>query len=284
MASKSFLFVVSLLSASVAFAAMGSNKLPEPKMSIKNFEINEVYKTASAAYKCIGDTTYGDSVSVYTEVSANIQWPQKLGELNITSLQDSLMSQVFSSPEKTIDESIRKYISQPISYSDKGLMAVDKVPELGDLSRSYFRHVDLKTVGFCENFIVYKTFYSDYTGGAHGSHSTFFVNYDLKNNKVLNYDDIFMAGSQDSLLTIIKQALCDQYYAKNLDALAEVSGIFTGDIFVTHNVYLTGYNIVFYFNPYEIGPWCIGDVEVKIPVAQLSDYLKPDVRGLYSFL
>ncbi len=281
MSSKSLLLIAASISASFAFQLFAKALVPEPKAVINNFAINEVYKTASASYKCIGDTTYGDSVSVYTEVSASIEWPEKLGDLNIKNMQDSLMARVFPSPEASIDENIRKYISQPIFYSGDRLMAVDKVPEIGDLTRSYFKHVDVKAVGFCENFIVYKTFYSDYTGGAHGSHNTLFLNYDLKNNKILNYDDIFIAGSQDSLLSVVKQALCDQYYAKDLTALEEASGIFTKDIFVTHNVYLTGYNVVFFYNPYEIGPWSIGDIEVKVPIYQISDYLKPEVKALY---
>ena len=73
------------------------------------------------------------------------------------------------------------------------------------------------------------------------------------------------------------------YYADSLTELAEKSGIFTDRIFLTHNVYLTGNNIVFYYNPYDIAPWAVGPIEVVVPYYNLEQYLTDEAQDLFKY-
>ena len=58
-----------------------------------------------------------------------------------------------------------------------------------------------------------------------------FINYDPRNNRTLDFDQIFRPESADSLLSFVKEKLCRQYYVESIDKLAEVSGIFVSHLF-----------------------------------------------------
>ena len=45
--------------------------------------------------------------------------------------------------------------------------------------------------------------------------------------------------------------------------------------------YLDDYDIVLYFNPYEIGPWTIGTVVVPVPFYMIEDIVVPRSSDFY---
>lgn len=254
-----------------------SNETPE----ICNFAIGETFKTAAACYRCVGDTTFGADTEVFSARSVSIQWPEKFGNNDLKGLQDSLLASVFDSRPAPIDKAIGYFITHPMGYGDYTLEKVDSMPEASASVRVLTQDIRCHTVGFCERYIVYKIEEQGYMGGAHSSYGARFVNYDVKRNNVLDFDEIFTAGNEAILLDVLKASLCDLFYAGSLSELAEKSGIFTDQIFLTHNVYLTGNNIVFYYNPYDIAPWAVGPIEVPIPVYNLDQYLTDEARDLF---
>ncbi|MGN1246409.1 MAG: RsiV family protein [Muribaculaceae bacterium] len=283
--TMSLLGIIALLSASACAntAAKGdaTSDSATAQGAINNFIINETFKTASATYRCDGDTTFGADVAVYTTRSVSVQWPENFGATDISCLHDSLLSAVFDSKPAEIDAAIGEYLAHPIGFGDYKLSRVDSLPA-GDYDtvRELWQKVRCHTVGFCESYIVYKIEHSEYQGGAHPSYSANFLNYDIAHNNVLDFNEIFMPGNDEIILDVVKASLCDQYYATSLDELAEKSGIFIDQIFLTHNVYLTDDSIVFYYNPYDIAPWAVGAVEVEVPRFNLDQYLTPAVREL----
>ena len=249
--------------------------------AIKNFAINETFKTASASYLCEDDTTFGDDVAVYTTRTVSVQWPERFGDNDLSCLHDSLLSAVFDSKPAEIDAAIGDYLTHPIGFGDHKLARVDSLPDVGyDRMRELWQKVSCHTVGFCESYIVYKIEHSEYRGGAHPTYTVSFLNYDITGNNVLDFNEIIQPGNDEIVLDVIKASLCDQYYATSLDELAQKSGIFTDQIFLTHNVYLTDSSIVFYYNPYDIAPWAVGPVVVEVPTYNLDQYLTPTVRSI----
>lgn len=260
---------------------------PSPKNNsennvIKNFEVAQVFKEATKKYKFLGmDSIYGDSVSVYSMVSATIQWPTKLGSHDLKNLQDSLLSYTFVSPKSTIDSTLIDYVNKPEGFGDYKFEEVDSIPE-GINVRQLTKNVDATIIGFNEKLIVYSIRFDSYSGGAHPNYSVQFLNYDIAKNKVLSYKDIFLPGTEDKILEIIKKQLMDQYFAKTMKELETNSGIFVNEIYVSKNLYFTGTNIVFYYNPYDISPWYVGSIEVKISIWSLSDLLTPEAKDIFS--
>ena len=248
---------------------------------ISNFEIYEEFKTASAAYLCKGDTTFGKSVKVYTTASISVQWPRRFGDSDVKSLQDTILAHSFVTPKASIDSCIVDFISRPIGYGEYALEKVDFEPVFDENTRVLSTNTSVKSVGFCEKYVVFKVEHDEYRGGAHPSYFASFINYDLKNKRVANFNSLFKDNCDAELLEILKQSLISNYFCANLDEVAEKSGIFINDLFVSHEIYLTGDEVVFFYNPYEIGPWAIGTVEIPVPVATLSECLSDYGKQLY---
>lgn len=248
---------------------------------INNFEIYEEFKTASAAYLCKDDTTFGADTKVYTTASITVQWPRRFGDSDVKSLQDTILAHTFVTPKASVDSCIVDFISRPIGFGEYALEKVDFEPVFDETTRVLSTNTSVKSVGFCEKYVVFKVEHDEYRGGNHPSYFASFINYDLKNKRVVNFNSLFKDNSDDQLLEILKQALISNYFCTNLEEVAEKSGIFISDLFVSHEVYLTGDEIVFFFNPYEIGPWVIGTVEIPVPVVTLADCLSDYGKQLY---
>lgn len=248
-------------------------------LGIENFEVNQVFKTAQSVYHILDKDAEQDT---YTMASVALQWPMRFGTNDLSALQDSLLMLTFGETGAP-DDVINNYLAHPQGYGDKVL---DLLPEgeqaIPDDALMLTSTVSVSSVGFCERYIVYKVDNYEFGGGAHANFYSHFLNYDIKDNKVLNFADIFAAGAEEKLLTIITNRLKGNYFAETLEELAEKSGIFTDQIFVSRNVYLTGDSIVFHYNPYDIAPWSEGIITVKIPVYDLTDLLTPAARDLYN--
>ncbi len=248
---------------------------------ICNYGIYEEFKTGTSAYYCEDDSTFGDSVKVYTTASISVQWPRRFGDADVSALQDTILAHTFVTPKSSVDSCIVDFLSHPLGYGDGKLVKVDEVPYADENNRVLSTNISVKTIGFCEKYVVFKIEHDEYAGGAHPNYFASFVNYDLKNKRVLTYATLFKENSEEGLLPILQQALTQNYYCQTLEELAEKSGIFVDDLFVSHEVYLTGDEVVFFYNPYDIGPWAIGTVEVPVAVSNLSEYLSDYGKALY---
>ena len=112
-----------------------------------------------------------------------------------------------------------------------------------------------------------------YEGGAHPLYFTTFVNYDIKNGRVACLDDLFKPGTDAEVVYAIKANLYGRYRAANDAELAEYSGINVEELHVSPTFYIVDGYVVFHYNPYEVGPWVIGEIEVPVPVYQLDGLL-----------
>ncbi len=246
---------------------------------VENFSVNQVFKTAQSVFHILDQN---DTIDTYTMASVALQWPVQFGDNDITALQDSLLSLTFGQTG-TPDEVINEYISHPQGYGDKVLDLIEELPaDLGSNALVLSNTVSVSSVGFCERYIVYKVDNYEYSGGAHPNLYSHFLNYDIKNNRVLDFNDIFVENSEEALRDLITLHLLGNYFAESLEELAEKSGIYTDQIFVSRNVFLIGDSIIFHYNPYDIAPWSEGIISVKIPVYELRRLLTPEVRELYN--
>lgn len=280
------LVAIMLLGASVASCDKPkSNALADSESAssgdISNYAVYEEYKTASASYLCDGDTTFGKDATVYTTASISIQWPRRLGDSDVKALQDTIIAHTFTSPKASIDSCIVDFLSKPLGYGESVLKRVKDVPAASENVRVLSNNISVKSVGFCEKYVVFKVEHDQYSGGAHPNYFASFVNYDLRNKRVLTYANIFKPGSDEALLPILQNALKANYYTETLEEVEQKAGIFVNDLFVSHEVYLTGEEVVFFYNPYDIGPWAIGTVEIPVQVTDLADCMSDYGKALY---
>lgn len=112
-----------------------------------------------------------------------------------------------------------------------------------------------------------------YLGGAHPSYYTEGINFDAATGELLSLKDIVndYSGFSAAAVSYILDYLSDSVYADGLypdyedmipDSVENISWYFSAD------------GLVFVYNTYEIAPYAAGTIEIPLPLAEFSGYLK----------
>lgn len=120
-----------------------------------------------------------------------------------------------------------------------------------------------------DTILVYTIAYASYTGGAHGIYGQSVHNYSIANGYEFTLSDLFDEEQLYRLKEIVRSKLYDEFGATSDEELAE-QGFFPEYIDATDNFALTGDGIVFYYNPYDIGCYALGAIEVPVGREELE--------------
>lgn len=118
-----------------------------------------------------------------------------------------------------------------------------------------------------DTLAVYTIIRTSYTGGAHGMHSIDYYNYSLRDGHQVKLGEILSDGEKMLMDSLIHHKLYKQYEVKDSEGLADV-GFFPESINVPSNFAISDEGITFYYNPYDIGCYALGAVEVKVSKAE----------------
>ncbi len=113
-----------------------------------------------------------------------------------------------------------------------------------------------------------------FTGGAHGITNNAYDIIDLKNGRVLTYNDIFIKGADSALSALLTHKMLKKYKTKD-EADLKTLGFFVNKISPNQNVYVTGNGIGFKYASYEIAPYSYGMPEVFLPFNECKDLIQP---------
>jgi hypothetical protein len=158
-----------------------------------------------------------------------------------------------------------------------------KVKEMDTLIKHYedFLKAESEVIGFATNWeiqasadvaysknglMTYELAVYSYTGGAHGNSNISFRNYDIISGKRLGLNDIFND-------TIQLQKIMNEQFNSTMSEEIK-SEISVDEIPLTNNICFDNDTLEFYFNAYEIGPYSMGPVSLKILNKDLSSILK----------
>ena len=274
---------VCLMAAIMLISCGGKNGNTSLPGEISDFEVEETFKSVSRSYRCEGDINDYDNVkTLYTTAAASIQWPETFGNVDISAIQDSIISMAFGTKSHDIDKAMNEYVEHPEGYDIYKLTPVDALPTASDSVMIYSQATAVSIVSLTETMTVIKGETTSYTGGAHDSYASRYLTFALSSGKarVIGLSDLFEAGSEAKLLNAIKSSLMAKY---NVDTVKELDnvGVFSENLFVTDNIYIDGYNIVFHYNPYEIGPWAMGVIDVEVPYYTVAELLTPMGQDIF---
>ena len=126
--------------------------------------------------------------------------------------------------------------------------------------------------------LAFNTYY--YTGGAHGITLTKTLNYNLESPIKINLQDIFKPGFD--YVNFISAYCIDDIISQmsDLGFNPDISWISSGaspDEEKFQNFLLSEDFLIIIFNPYEVGPYIIGTVYVKIPIDAFRDNINTDI-------
>ncbi|MCM1336204.1 MAG: DUF3298 and DUF4163 domain-containing protein [Candidatus Amulumruptor caecigallinarius] len=247
---------------------------------VESFEIREELKTASRSFLM----QYANGDSAYLTLSATVQWPVKLGDANLIALQDTLIASINNRSPYSIDEAMGAFVSDYNAIFDEPMpglkaTAVDTVPPMTETVFSLESSVTARVTELTEQTVTYQITDYSFTGGAHPNTVVTPLTYDLKNGKVLTFDGLFTAGADATLLPLIEDALASQYGVSSPKELARI-GFFTDQLTVSKQVFVADGQLVFHYNPYEIAPYVMGQIDVPIAPFAVESILTPEAKAL----
>lgn len=181
--------------------------------------------------------------------------PQQLGDHDITSLRDTLLS-------LGKVEFAAKGDAQPVVEGDRRL--TDAKPD--SVEAENYSLNELEIVLQNTKVIVWKNYVSVYrAGAAHSMYLTTYINYDLKKGRILALDDIFKPGYKKELLGMLKERL-----SENPDVFSDA------EVTVPNDFRITDDGIVFIYGLYEVAPFAAGEIEVEFNEYEIASLLSQE--------
>ena len=143
-------------------------------------------------------------------------------------------------------------------------------PDVGTGRPAWEGEISVESEGnVVDSLLCYAITRSSYTGGAHGMYSTQYHIYSLADGFELSLADLFDARQLEILDRAIREKIAETYDAVSDEDLSD-RGFFPEYICPTENFRITPECIAFFYNPYEIGCYALGSVEVTFTWAELD--------------
>jgi hypothetical protein len=182
---------------------------------------------------------------------------------------------------KAAEEKINLYLEEEffksIEWFDEFIAILDSLPTL-EYERGMFFSFE---TGFDIKLLNQKVLslalnHYEFTGGAHGNFYAIGYTFGLNDGELLTLDKIIKSDSLPALTKICEQRILEMFEAESLSD----AGMFDDYIDLTfdQDFFLTSDALVFQFDPYEIAPYSMGNIEVVIPIDEIKDHLLIDLN------
>lgn len=115
-----------------------------------------------------------------------------------------------------------------------------------------------------------------FLGGAHGINNRLFLNFDVQTGRLLTEADVFVDGADEAITHLLLLNLVRQNDDLSLISDVEASDYEKESIRPNGNFYFAPEGVVYVFNPYEIGPYYLGETNICIPVEEIKPYVNAE--------
>lgn len=162
-----------------------------------------------------------------------------------------------------------KHIKEEFFISIKGQVTEERQGYLTVRTDIYLSGPDLYSIVLSEEF---------YTGGANANQKAKVWLVDLKEEKFVPQDIIFndLEEAKDQVRSLVKEELINSSQYEGYILEEELERWVTKDDYRFENMYITDGYLVFKFNKYEVAAGATGMPEVKVPISEVKDLIKPE--------
>ncbi len=232
----------------------------------------------NAKYYLTKDTSVG-AISI----NIDVQFPIDFAEKSVVdSIRTTIISNLFGEKYVSIptDSIIHRFTTDlKNEYIENNLPLVNEL----DSASPYSFNNEHTLSGFKllsdKHIFSYGIERFVYMGGAHGLETRNYYNFNLKNGKLIRENDLYIDNYLSSLSELMKKIIIEQNQdIKNSEPISSIddTDFWTDSIKPNTNFYITDESINYVFNPYEIGPYYLGQTEISIPFDRLKAILKPE--------
>lgn len=282
---KCLLSVIAITAAagSILFSSCSGSKSTEDSMQdslsadsvIHELEIDMTVMNAVRSYNIDVDT-----FSYHLALSADLQWPKKLGDYDIKPLQDSIVAYAFPNvTHESVKSAMVAYVSDVTStgLSDRGAIVTPADKVYADSVNSYAISLDAKVVEFGKRLISYQISEYSYLGGAHPNTVSRTFSYDLKTKRVIGLNDLIARDKVNDFAVAVMKQLAMQL---DMTPTALREALLTPGFSVSEDVYCVDGYIFVHYNPYQILPYVFGAIDVQMSPYENEALLTPYAREL----
>lgn len=214
-----------------------------------------------------------EQLPVSYSVSVSLDYPIVKGDTThvVTAYRHAIVSNAFGWQFDTIDVSRAAQVYVDSLAGDfSALSSSMKAAGMYDDGQNeevagWFDTVNGYFAGSGRQYSSYVIEYAGYSGGAHAETATTGLVFDLVQGCQVTLDDIFKPDFDDILGSLISL-----HAAECLPEGAE-EALFSTSIMPTGNFVITGKSITFIYNPYEIGPYSLGTVQISVPLKECRE-------------
>jgi len=115
-----------------------------------------------------------------------------------------------------------------------------------------------------------------FTGGAHGSGRSTYLNMDVRTGEVLQNKKLFK--DYDNFLSFVEQAFRKQQNIPQDQSINSTGFFFENDSFsLPENIGITDTHIILYYNDYEISSYAEGPIQLKLNKEEVTDYFVANI-------
>jgi hypothetical protein len=266
MASKLFL-TLSAFVLIFAWSCKFDNK--EEKTTKKDQVAAIVFKPVSI-HKSFGNCENSDSLCYKIDIQL----------LKINEGPENVKSAVNKSMEEYIAHELNGFLSDEKSQTNTDVLIRELFDEYKNLARdmedfhqTWEIKISTKVLYQDDHVISIQGSNENYMGGAHGNHWKNILNFDTKTGKNLSQKDIIT--NQPEFLKV-----AESWFRKTREIPAgadlEKEGyLFTNNQFkLPENIGFTENGLLLVYNPYEAGPYSMGEIKYTIPINEVKDFIK----------
>ncbi len=234
-----------------------------------------------------GDTAaFQDTIIALSEKTKN-----KKDTAQVTKIEFSF-PQIKNFYKKNIKDSLNTAILQMMLLNEFGEIAYSSLAERqanfieeyetnkadmaafgGDFDMKWFCEVKIEVLLNTPNLLSLRFFEANFTGGAHANMCTRYVNFDMKTGQKIEIKQIFVENlSFEQKISPIAEAKFKKLLLEkelSIDEFQFDAGTFP----VTQNIAIGQKGLILSYDPYELGAFSLGSIELEIPYEEIYPIL-----------
>lgn len=221
-----------------------------------------------------------DGDECYITISARVEWPREIGTTHLANLSDTLLAASFPACKGlTVEHALTQYLDNTKGIVDGPVHRVKASEATSDEMGVWGISTEVARTALTEKYVTYEVTSMSYLGGAHPNTSVTPISYDLASGEVITPSYLFIPGSRAKVIKAVASELASQLGCRP-DRLSE-GGLFSDTLPAPSGMSIDRYGtIVFQYGQYEIAPYSMGIITVKLSPYQLRDLLTPAARAL----
>lgn len=145
-----------------------------------------------------------------------------------------------------------------------------------DMSAEYFAEINISQLYYSTELVSIEMHRYLYTGGAHGSANTIFLNIDPQTGNKISTEMLFKKSPE--FTTFAESKFREVHKIPSNESINSTGFWFEDDRFyLPSSIGFTETSLVLLYNQYEIASYAEGPIELNIPLKEVTEYLNFDV-------